>query len=130
MEIVSDIAYMKKPSWGWRTVLRRTTSSTAGAASSQRRVSAERDNVKSCLLLLAAQFDGRILLSLGEVCDAIGIQKQTAYNRLSSGRFPIPMRKEGRNLVGDIRDVADYLDEQRAVARADYQRRKLALATT
>lgn len=86
--------------------------------------------MKSCLLLLAAQFDGRILLSLGEVCDAIGIQKQTAYNRLSSGRFPIPMRKEGRNLVGDIRDVADYLDEQRAVARADYQRQKLALATT
>lgn len=86
--------------------------------------------MKSSLFLLAAQFDGRMLLSLDEVCDAIGIQKQTAYNRLSSGTFPIPMRKEGRNLVGDIRDVADYLDEQRAAARADYQRLKQALAMT
>lgn len=86
--------------------------------------------MRSSLFLLAAQFDGRMLLSLDEVCDAIGIQKQTAYNRLSSGSFPIPMRKEGRNLVGDIRDVADYLDEQRAAARADYQRLKQALAAT
>ena len=68
-------------------------------------------------------------LSLDEVCDAIGIQKHTAYNRLSSGSFPIPMRKEGRNLVRDIRDVAEYLDEQRTAARADYQRLKQALAT-
>lgn len=82
------------------------------------------------VLRLTTSSDKRILLDLDEVCDAIGIQKQTAYNRLSSGSFPIPMRKEGRNLVGDIRGVADYLDEQRAVARADYQRQKLALATT
>ncbi|CAG9178035.1 helix-turn-helix transcriptional regulator [Cupriavidus pampae] len=86
--------------------------------------------MRSSLILLAAQFDGRMLLSLDEVCDAIGIQKQTAYNRLSSGSFPIPMRKEGRNLVGDIRDVAEYLDKQRTAARADYQRLKQALATT
>lgn len=85
--------------------------------------------LKSSLFLLAAQFDGRMLLSLDEVCDAIGIQKQTAYNRMSAGTFPIPMRKEGRNLVGDIRDVSDYLDEQRAAARANYQRMKRALAT-
>lgn len=86
--------------------------------------------MRSSLFLLAAQFDGRMLLSLGEVCEAIGIQKQTAYNRLSSGTFPIPMRKEGRNLVGDIRDVADYLDEQRAAARVEYQRLQQSLATT
>lgn len=86
--------------------------------------------MRSSLFLLAAQFDGRMLLTLEEVCDAIGIQKQTAYNRLSAGSFPIPMRKEGRNLVGDIRDVADYLDEQRAAARADYQRLQQTLATT
>lgn len=86
--------------------------------------------MRSSLFLLAAQFDGRMLLTLDDVCDAIGIQKQTAYNRLSAGSFPIPMRKEGRNLVGDIRDVADYLDEQRAAARADYQRLQQTLATT
>ena len=86
--------------------------------------------MRSSLFLLAAQFDGRMLLTLDEVCEAISIQKQTAYNRLSSGSFPIPMRKEGRNLVGDIRDVADYLDEQRAAARADYLQLRQALAAT
>ncbi|OCS50807.1 helix-turn-helix transcriptional regulator [Ralstonia pickettii] len=80
--------------------------------------------MKSCLLLLAAQFDGRVLLTLEEVCDAIAIQKQTAYNRLSMGSFPIPMRKEGRNLVGDIRDVADYLDAQREAARQEHEKMK------
>ena len=80
--------------------------------------------MKSCLLLLAAQFDGRVLLTLEEVCDAIAIQKQTAYNRLSMGSFPIPMRKEGRNLVGDIRDVAEYLDLQRAAARQEHEKMK------
>ncbi|WP_454844940.1 helix-turn-helix transcriptional regulator [Ralstonia thomasii] len=80
--------------------------------------------MKSCLLLLAAQFDGRVLLTLEEVCDAIAIQKQTAYNRLSTGTFPIPMRKEGRNLVGDIRDVVEYLDSQRAVAKQEHEKMK------
>lgn len=84
--------------------------------------------MKSCLFLLAAQFDGRMLLSLDEVCEAIGVQKQTAYNRLSGGTFPIPMRKEGRHLVGDIRDVADYLDTQRAAARAEHRRQLQAIA--
>lgn len=84
--------------------------------------------MKSCLFLLAAQFDGRMLLSLDEVCEAIGVQKQTAYNRLSSGAFPIPMRKEGRNLVADIRDVADYLDEQRAAARQEHTKLQKLIA--
>lgn len=83
--------------------------------------------MKSSLFLLAAQFDGRVLLTLDEVCDAIAIQKQTAYNRLSSGTFPIPMRKEGRNLVGDIRDVADYLDSQRVAARQEHEKLQQAM---
>ncbi|MCO5397970.1 helix-turn-helix transcriptional regulator [Ralstonia soli] len=84
--------------------------------------------MKSSLFLLAAQFDGRVLLTLNEVCDAIAIQKQTAYNRLSTGTFPIPMRKEGRNLVGDIRDVADYLDSQRAAAKHEHEKLQQAMA--
>lgn len=85
--------------------------------------------MKSSLFLLAAQFDGRVLLTLDEVCDAIAIQKQTAYNRLSTGTFPIPMRKEGRNLVGDIRDVADYLDSQRTAARQEHEKLQQAMST-
>lgn len=85
--------------------------------------------MKSCLFILAARYDGRMLLSLDDVCDAIGTKKQTAYNQLSAGTFPVPMRKEGKNLVCDIRDVAEYLDEQRAAARAEYRRLQQALAT-
>ncbi|QYY30336.1 pyocin activator PrtN family protein [Cupriavidus pinatubonensis] len=84
--------------------------------------------MNSSLFLLAAQFDGRMLLSLDEVCDAVGIQKQTAYNRLSAGTFPIPMRKEGRSLIGDIRDVAEYLDAQRASAKAEHDRLRQSMA--
>ncbi|CAG2136094.1 helix-turn-helix transcriptional regulator [Cupriavidus numazuensis] len=80
--------------------------------------------MKSCLFLLAFQFDGRVLLNLDEVCGAIGVEKQTAYNRLSAGTFPIPMRKEGRALIADIRDIAEYLDAQRAAAREEYEARK------
>lgn len=75
--------------------------------------------MNSCLLILAARYDGRILLSLDEVCDTIGIKKQTAYNQISAGEFPVPMRKEGKNLVCDVRDLAEYLDERRASTRRD-----------
>jgi hypothetical protein len=53
-------------------------------------------------------------LSLEEVCNAIGMKKQTAYNKRSCGTFPIAM--SGDPLTADYRDVAAYLDEQRAAA--------------
>ncbi|MES2007968.1 MAG: hypothetical protein V4468_03645 [Pseudomonadota bacterium] len=76
--------------------------------------------MKSCLFILAARYDGRVLLNLDDVCDALGTKKQTAYNQLSAGMFPVPMRKEGKNLVCDIRDVAKYLDEQREAAQREH----------
>ncbi len=78
--------------------------------------------MKSCLFILAARYDGRVPLNLDDVCDALGTKKQTAYNQLSAGAFPVPMRKEGKHLVCDIRDVAEYLDKQRAAARAKHDR--------
>jgi len=77
--------------------------------------------MKSCLFILAARYDGRMLLTLDDVCDAIGAKKRTAYNQLSAGTFPVPMRKEGKNLICDIRDVAEYLDSQREAARKEHQ---------
>jgi hypothetical protein len=53
-------------------------------------------------------------LSLEEVCKAIGIELQTAYNQRSAHTFPIPMT--GKPLTADVRDVAAYLDAKRAVA--------------
>lgn len=57
---------------------------------------------------------GKPSLELEEVCKAIGMKIQTAYNKRSSGTFPIPMR--GKPLIADVRDVAIYMDEQRVDA--------------
>ena len=49
---------------------------------------------------------GKPSLELEEVCKAIGMKIQTAYNKRSSGTFPIPMR--GKPLIADVRDVAIF----------------------
>lgn len=72
-------------------------------------------------LLLMAQFDGRSQLSIGDVCEAIGYGKQTAYNEISAGTFPIPMQKRAGKWIADIRDVAEYLDRERAAAKAKHE---------
>ncbi|MGF6792798.1 helix-turn-helix transcriptional regulator [Paraburkholderia sp. 35.1] len=76
----------------------------------------------SSMFFLAAQFDGRVTLTLDEACEAIGIAKKTGYNLISLGTFPIPHRKQGKRLVIDVRDVADYLDRERANAQAAFDR--------
>lgn len=69
--------------------------------------------MKSSLFLLLGQFDGKTVLTLPEICDATTYEMQTAYNEISRGVFSIPIRKQGKKWVGDIRDVADWLDRQR-----------------
>ena len=56
-------------------------------------------------------------LALDQVCEAIGIAKQTGYNLRSRGTFPVSLT--GAPLTADIRDVAAYLDQMRAAAGAD-----------
>lgn len=53
-------------------------------------------------------------LNFDEVCQAIGINKQTGYNMRSMRRFPVPMI--GTPLTADLRDVAAYLDRRREEA--------------
>ncbi|WP_175958428.1 pyocin activator PrtN family protein [Burkholderia sp. BCC0405] len=72
------------------------------------------------LFILMAQFDSKLRLSLDEVCEAIGYAKQTAYNELSLGQFPIPMQKCANKWVADIRDVAEYLDRERESAKQQH----------
>lgn len=50
-------------------------------------------------------------ISLEQVCNALGIAKQTAYNNRVAGNFPIPLA--GSPLTADIRDVALHLDSMR-----------------
>jgi predicted DNA-binding transcriptional regulator AlpA len=74
------------------------------------------------VFILMAQFDAKLQLSLDEVCTAIGYAKQTAYNEISAGQFPIPMQKRANKWVAYIPDVAGYLDSQRTAARKAHQR--------
>ncbi len=59
----------------------------------------------------------KMTMVLSEVCDELGIAVGTGYNLISSRQFPIPTRKQGRNYIADIRDVAEYIDDQRKHAR-------------
>lgn len=55
-------------------------------------------------------------LAFEQVCEAIGIAKQTGYNLRNLGKFPVPLA--GLPLTADIRDVAAHLDKMRAAAGA------------
>ena len=68
---------------------------------------------------------GKPSLELEEVCKAIGMKIKTAYNKRSSGTFPIPM--SGKPLTADVRDVANYMDEKRLDATKLLQQHSAAL---
>jgi predicted site-specific integrase-resolvase len=60
---------------------------------------------------------GKLTLTLTEVAPELGMEVGTAHNQISAGTFPIPTRKLGKNRVVDVRDLADYIDQQRLLAR-------------
>lgn len=55
-------------------------------------------------------------LSLDQLAEALGVAKNTIYNQVSAGTFPVPTYVEGKKRYADYRDVATYLDECRARA--------------
>lgn len=59
----------------------------------------------------------RMTMMLSEVCEELGIAVGTGHNMIATCQFPIPTRKQGRNRIADIRDVAEYIDDQRKHAR-------------
>lgn len=59
----------------------------------------------------------KLTLSLAEACDELGIAVGTAHNKISTGTFPIPSRIQGKNRVIDIRDLGEYIDNERKNAR-------------
>ena len=53
-------------------------------------------------------------LNFEEVCQALGISKDTGYTHRSLGKFPVPM--SGHPLAADVRDVAAAVDALRQQA--------------
>lgn len=55
-------------------------------------------------------FEGRLLLKIGEVAKALNLAERTLYNQVSQGKCPIKVKRCGRALRFDVRDVMDYVD--------------------
>lgn len=59
-------------------------------------------------------------LNFEEVCQALGISKDTGYSHRSLGKFPVPM--SGHPLAADVRDVAKAVDALRQQATESLDR--------
>lgn len=61
---------------------------------------------------------GKLIITLAEAAAELGLEVGTAHNQIGAGRFPLPTRKMGKNRVVDVRDLADYVDNQRSIAKS------------
>lgn len=64
--------------------------------------------------LIQQRFPNKILLTLGDVCQLLGISKQTAHNRLSQNKFVLPTIKESNRTYVHVNSVILYLDRLEA----------------
>ncbi|MDT0501605.1 MULTISPECIES: pyocin activator PrtN family protein [unclassified Halomonas] len=63
--------------------------------------------------LLMAQYE-RVLIPLEVFAkDIMGVELQTARNRIAAGTFPVPLTRTGRQPMVHIADAAKYIDQQR-----------------
>jgi len=60
---------------------------------------------------------GKLIITLTEAAAELGMEVGTARNQIGEGSFPLPTRKMGKNRVVDVRDLADYVDHQRSLAK-------------
>ncbi len=60
---------------------------------------------------------GKLIITLTEAAAELGMEVGTARNQIGAGSFPLPTRKMGKNRVVDVRDLADYVDHQRSLAK-------------
>ncbi|MDR5859446.1 pyocin activator protein PrtN [Halomonas eurihalina] len=67
-------------------------------------------------LLLLAKYE-QVLIPLKVFAkDIMGIELQTARNRISAGTFPVPLTRTGRDPMVHVADAAAYIDAQRDAA--------------
>ena len=64
------------------------------------------------LQMLLGQFE-KIHLDVDDLAKLMNMKKQSVFNAINGGWFPIKTFKKGKARVADIRDVAEYLDRAR-----------------
>ncbi len=67
---------------------------------------------------------GHLRLTLEEIAAELNIARNTAYNLLAAGNFPVPTYLEGNRRYADVRDVGAYLDQRRDEAAAAFEAAK------
>lgn len=61
------------------------------------------------LASLKEMFPGQLLLGPEEMARALGLRKQTIYNKVSNGSFPVKTTKAHGKLKGKIHDLARHI---------------------
>lgn len=64
--------------------------------------------------LIQQRFPNKILLTLRDVCQILGISTQTAHNRLSQGRFVLTTIKEANRTYVHVNEMVEYLNKLEA----------------
>ena len=55
-------------------------------------------------------------LDMAQLAEFLKVAEVTLYNQISAGTCPVKTYREGRLRWADVRDVAEYLDQARALA--------------
>lgn len=71
------------------------------------------NQISSTLQILLARFNGQVLIPLATASESVGINVQTARNRLVGGNFPIPTVLNGSRRFIHISDLASYVESLR-----------------
>lgn len=79
--------------------------------------------------VLLAKFHGRILIPFLDAIDAIGINHQTARNKLHRGVFPVPTMLQGGRRFIAVTDLAAYLEQLYAAREKPKQKKKIGRPT-
>lgn len=55
-------------------------------------------------------------MNMDQLAAMMEIVPPTLYNQISAGSCPVKTYREGKSRFADVRDVAEYLDQVRALA--------------
>lgn len=57
------------------------------------------------------------ILRLKDIADVLGVEPETARNKIYKGEVPFPVSKQGAHPVAHYLDVAEYIDSLRGAAK-------------
>lgn len=71
-------------------------------------------------MIIAERYGVR--LDTRQLAEVLGLKEGTIRNRISARSFPIPTYQDGGRRWADCRDVAEYLEQKRQDALAEFEK--------